>query len=172
MGALNIVGTRPQGVYTAGQMQEMMNLHGIVPEGPAVILGSGDLGLVMADHLAQAGVAVTVIEKKDTCGGMVRNQRCLQEFPIRLVCSATVEEVLGEENLEGCILSTGEYISCRTLLIAVGLTPDRELTEDLGQKAWLHICGNCNRVHPMVEAVVKEGYRTGQRAWNQIRGTE
>ena len=68
IGALPVAGTRPKGIYTAGQMQEMMNLHGLIPEGPAVILGSGDLGLIMANHLAQAGIAVTLVEKKDACG--------------------------------------------------------------------------------------------------------
>ena len=170
-GALAIAGTRPQGIYTAGQMQELMNLHGYIPAAPAVILGSGDLGLVMAGHLAQAGIPVTLVEKKASCGGMARNQRCLQEYPIRLVCNATVTQVLGNKHLEGCILSTGERIPCKTLLIAVGLVPDRELAADLGSPQWLHICGNCSRVHPMVEAVVKEGKLAGITAWKQIRGS-
>jgi len=170
MGALPITGTRPKGVYTAGQMQEMMNLYGRIPEGPAVILGSGDLGLVMANHLAQAGIAVTLVEQKPVCGGMARNRRCLQAHPIRLVCNATVTEVTGEDRLEGCILSTGERIPCKTLLIAVGLTPDRETVLELGDPQWLYICGNCNRVHPMVEAVVNEGTQAGLAAWEAIRG--
>lgn len=170
MGALPIAGTRPEGIYTAGQMQELMNLYGYRPEGPAVILGSGDLGLVMANHLAQAGIAVTLVEKQSVCGGMARNQRCLEDRLIRLVCNATVTEVLGRKTLEGCRLSTGERVPCKTLLIAVGLIPDRELTAELGTPDWLHICGNCNRVHPMVEAVVKEGRLAGMAAWKQIRG--
>lgn len=64
MGALPIAGTRPKGIYTAGQMQEMMNLHGFTPEGPAVILGSGDLGLIMAHQLDQVGIPVTLVEKQ------------------------------------------------------------------------------------------------------------
>ena len=170
LGALPIVGTRPQGVYTAGQMQEMMNLHGFLPEGPAVILGSGDLGLVMANHLAQAGIQVTMVEQKPVCGGMARNQRCLWDYPIRLLCNTTVTEILGEKDLEGCILSTGERVPCKTLLIAVGLKPERELVLDLDDPDWLHLCGNCSRVHPMVEGVVKEGKLAGSTAWKQIRG--
>ena len=169
-GALPLAGSRPAGVYTAGQMQQMMNLHGIIPEGPVVILGSGDLGLVMANHLAQAGLDVTLVEKKSICGGMARNQRCLREWPIRLICNATVDEVLGEEKLRGCILSTGETLPCKTLLIAAGLIPDRELITDLRNAGWLHICGNCNRVHPMIEAVIKEGYTAGKEAVLQIGG--
>jgi len=170
MGALPIAGTRPKGVFTAGQMQEMMNLHGFIPNGPAVILGSGDLGLVMARQLAQTGIAVTLIEKKSVCGGMLRNQRVLNEYPVRLVCNATITEVLGEKQLEGCLLSTGAVLPCRMLLIAVGLLPDRELILDLESPDWLHLCGNCNRVHPMVEAVVNEGKLAGISAWNNIRG--
>ena len=95
IGALPIGGTRPKGVFTAGQMQELMNLHDKIPEGPVVILGSGDLGLIMAKQLAEAGLAVTLVEKKDRCGGMARNQRCLEEFPIRLICNDTIGEVRG-----------------------------------------------------------------------------
>lgn len=169
MGALPIAGTRPKGVYTAGQMQEMMNLHGFVPEGPAVILGSGDLGLIMAHQLAQAGLAVTMVEQRERCGGLARNQRCLKDDPIRLVCGQTVTEVSGEKKLESCRLSGGEWIACKTLLIAVGLRPERTLTANLGNPTWLHLCGNCNTVHPMVEGVLSEAIQAGQTAWETMR---
>lgn len=168
MGALPIAGTRPKGVYTAGQMQEMMNLHSFVPEGPAVILGSGDLGLIMASQLAQSGLSVTLVEQRPCCGGMARNQRCLEEFPIRLLCSTTVSEVFGEKRLEGVSLTNDTYLPCKTLLIAAGLRPDRELVFDLGQPDWLHSCGNCRTVHPMVESVVNEGKQAGIAAWEQV----
>ena len=171
MGALPITGTRPRGVYTAGQMQEMMNLYGHRPKDPAVILGSGDLGLVMAKHLAEMGITVTLVEQKPACGGMARNQICLQEYPIRLLCNTTVTEVLGDPELEGCVLSNGQILPCATLLVAVGLVPDRELVLDLEEPHWLQVCGNCNRVHPMVEAVVKEGKQAGIAAWEAIRGS-
>lgn len=171
MGALPIVGTRPKGIYTAGQMQEMMNLHGFTPEGPVVILGSGDLGLVMAKQLAESGLAVTLVEKKPTCGGMVRNQRCLKEYPITLICNTTITEVFGERHLEGCTLSDGRYLPCKTLLIAAGLRPERELVYVLGNPNWLHLCGNCNHVHPMVEAVIHEGKQAGRTAYENIRGS-
>ena len=169
-GALDLAGTRPRGVYTAGQMQRMMNLHGVIPEGPAVILGSGDLGLIMAKQLAQAGIAVTVVEKKHRCGGMAKNQRCLTEYPIRLLCADTVAQVHGGRTVTGCTTEKGEYLPCRTLLIAVGLRPERELVFGLGEPEWLHICGNCNQVHPMVEAVIQEGKQAGISAWKKIRG--
>ena len=161
MGALPIAGTRPKGVYTAGQMQEMMNLHGFLPEGPAVILGSGDLGLILANQLAQAGLSVTLVEQRKSCGGLARNRRCLREFPIRLLCGQTVTEVLGEKTLEGCRLSGGEWIPCKTLLIAVGLRPEQTLVSGLGNPGWLRLCGNCRAVHPMVEGVLSEATQVG-----------
>ena len=170
MGALPIAGTRPRGIYTAGQMQELVNLHGFIPEGPVVILGSGDLGLIMAKQLAEANLPVTLVEKKDRCGGMARNQRCLEEFPIRLICSDTIAQVHGEKQLSGCTTAQGTYLPCRTLLIAAGLRPERELVSHLGNPTWLHICGNCNKVHPMVEAVVQEGKQAGNAAIENLRG--
>ena len=171
LGALPIGGTRPVGIYTAGQMQAMMNLHDVVPEGPAVILGSGDIGLVMANHLAEHGIAVTLVEQRPRCGGMAKNQICLKRYPIRLRCNATIREVRGEKKLEGVILSDGSFLPCKTLLVAAGLRPERELIWDVEGADWLHICGNCNTVHPIVEAVVSEGEQAGISAYENIRGS-
>ena len=169
IGALPIGGTRPKGIYTAGQMQEMMNLHGVVPKGPVVILGSGDLGLIMAKQLAEAGLSVTMVEQKSHCGGMARNQRCLDEYPITIICSDTIREVLGYPHITGCVTEKGSMLPCKTLLIAAGLRPERELIAHLGNPEWLHTCGNCSSVHPMVEAVVNEGKQAGQAALKQMR---
>ena len=169
LGALPVGGTRPRGVYTAGQMQEMMNLHGHVPEGPVVILGSGDLGLVMAKHLAERSIQVTLVEQRESCGGMARNQRCLTEFPIRLICGDTIAEIHGHPHLTGCTTAKGAHIPCRTLLVAAGLRPERTLVHGLGDSSWLHLCGNCSRVHPMVEAVVNEGKEAGRTAYRNLK---
>lgn len=168
-GALRIAGTRPKGIYTAGQMQEMMNIHGFLPEGPVVILGSGDLGLIMAKQIAQTGISVTLVEKKDSCGGMARNQHCLEDRSINLICSDTIVQVHGEKQLSGCTTEKGTYLPCKTLLIAVGLRPERELVLHLGTPEWLHVCGNCNNVHPMVETVVQEGKQAGKNAYEHTR---
>ena len=170
MGALSIAGTRPHGIYTAGQMQEMMNLHGHIPNDPVVILGSGDLGLIMAQQLAEVGVAVKLVEQKDHCGGMAKNQRCLSRYPIELICNVTVTEVCGAPALSSVVLSNGRKLPCATLLIAAGLRPERELVHNVGMPSWLHICGNCNRIHPMVEAVIHEGTEAGKSACRNIRG--
>lgn len=167
-GALPIAGTRPQGVYTAGQMQERMNLHGHIPQGPVVILGSGDLGLIMAKQLAEKGIAVILVEKKDRCGGMARNQHCLGQYPIELICGQTITEICGMPSLDRVVLTDGRVLPCRTLLIAAGLRPERELICRLGTPDWLHICGNCNRVHPMVEAVIQEGKQAGLAACRNL----
>ena len=166
MGALPIAGTRPKGVYTAGQMQEMMNLHGVVPEGPVVILGSGDIGLIMARQIAALGIPVTLVEKQAACGGLARNRRCLQEYPIRLICGQTIDSVQGEKTLEGCRLSGGAALPCKTLLIAAGLRPERALIAHLQNPSWLQLCGNCNAVHPTVEGVTAEGTRAGIAAFH------
>lgn len=170
VGALPIAGTRPRGIYTAGQMQERMNLHGYLPTGPVAILGSGDIGLILAGQIAAQGIPVTLVEQKDTCGGLARNRRMLERYPIRLICGRTIREIVGEKDLAGCILSDGGYLPCKTLLIAVGLRPERELVLGLGEPPWLTLCGNCSRVHPMVEAVVNEGNQAGITAWRNRRG--
>ena len=146
-----------------------MNLHGFVPEGPAVILGSGDLGLILANQLAQVGIPVTLVEKQRRCGGLTRNQKCLDDSHVRLICGQTVTEVRGQTKLEACHLSGGDWIACKTLLLAVGLRPERTLVSHLGGPTWLHLCGNCNTVHPMVEGVLTEAIQAGQTAWETMR---
>ncbi len=170
IGALPIGGTRPKGIYTAGQMQEMMNLHGSIPEGPVVILGSGDLGLIMASQIAEAGLEVVMVEKKASCGGMARNQHRIRQLPVRILCDDTVSEIHGYPRITGCTTKKGVYLPCRTLLVAVGLRPEQELVAGSGDPDWLHICGNCNTVHPMVEAVINEGKQAGSAAVENLRG--
>ena len=175
-GNLGLGGTRPEGVVTAGQVQADMNLRGIMPEGPVVILGSGDLGLIMARQLAGAGVEIAaIVEKKNSCGGLARNRRCISDFQLRLVCSTTVSQVFGEKHLAGvnichAVTNSEEYIPCGTLLIAVGLSPEQDLIRNLGRPSWLHLCGNCNRIHSTVETVVQEGKQAGISACEKLRG--
>lgn len=173
MGALPIAGTRPKGVYTAGQLQEMMNLYGFRPEGPVVILGSGDLGLIMAKHLYEVAVPVAaIIEQKEHCGGMARNQRFLPESGIPVLCGCTIDEVRGDPRLACVVLSDGTVIPCKSLMIAAGLRPDRTLIHSLGNPEWLHLCGNCNQVYPMVEAVAQDGRQAARRAVSALAKKE
>ena len=175
VGALPIAGTRPKGVYTAGQVQELLNLRHRVPEGPAVILGSGDLGLIMAGQLSASGCTVSaLVEQKERCGGLPRNQQYLERYHLPLLCGATVSQVYGEKQLEAVAvreLASGRerLLPCRTLLVAVGYQPERTLVQGLGQPDWLQLCGNCRTVHSMIEGVVQEGKTAGRRACRRIR---
>ena len=144
MGALPIAGTRPRGIYTAGQMQELMNLHDFRPEGPVVILGSGDIGLIMARRMTLEGAQVQVVaELMPYSGGLKRNiVQCLDDFGIPLKLSHTVVDIKGKERVEGITLAqvengkpipgTEEFYECDTLLLSCGLIPENELSQAAG----------------------------------------
>ena len=146
-GALNIPGFRPAGVYSAGTAQRLVNIEGKMPGRDVVILGSGDIGLIMARRMTLEGAKVhTVAEIMPYSSGLKRNiVQCLDDFGIPLKLSTTVVKIHGKERVEGVTLAkvdermkpihgTEEYISCDTLLLSVGLLPENELTEELGAK--------------------------------------
>lgn len=174
-GSLDIAGTRPKGIFTAGELQQDMNLRGIVPEGPAVILGSGDVGLVMAWQLLQAGVDIKMlVEKKEKCGGIARNWKRLEGYAVPVRTKTTVAKAFGEIHLEGVQVrdldgGKEEYIPCKTLVIAAGLLPEQSLIKRIQPQPWLQLCGNCNRIHGIVEGVVQEGIRAGIAACEKLR---
>lgn len=176
IGSLQIPGTRPQGIYTAGQLQRDMNLNGFVPKGPAVILGSGDMGLLAARRLIDAGVEIKMlVEKAEQCGGLARNRDRLAGEALELRCGCTISEIFGEKWLEGVSVrdeKTGAaaYVPCRTLVVAIGMTPQRELIKSLNAPPWLTLCGNCSSIHPVVEGVVQEGLQAGRAACENQRG--
>jgi NADPH-dependent 2,4-dienoyl-CoA reductase/sulfur reductase-like enzyme len=141
-GALNIAGTRPAGIYSAGSAQKYVNLKGYLPGKDVVILGSGDIGLIMARRMTLEGARVhAVCELMPYSGGLARNiEQCLNDFDIPLRLSHTVVEIHGKERLEGVtiarvderrrpIAETREYIPCDTLLLSVGLLPENELSK-------------------------------------------
>lgn len=140
-GALNICGTRPAGVYSAGTAQKLINCDGFAVGKTAVILGSGDIGLIMARRLSLEGAKVeAVCEIMPYSGGLTRNiVQCLNDFGIPLYLSTTVAEIHGKERVEGVTVAevdenrrikeeTRRYIPCDTLLLSVGLIPENELT--------------------------------------------
>lgn len=144
-GALGTPGTRPAGVFSAGSAQNFMNLQGCIPGHEAVILGSGDIGLIMARRLALSGVHVAgVFEIKPEPGGLRRNiVQCLDDFGIPLYTSTTVVEIEGKAQLEAVVvakvdsggnpvLGTERRIPCDTLLLSVGLIPENVLAEHAG----------------------------------------
>ena len=141
-GALNIAGTRPAGIYTAGTAQKYVNLKGYMPGKEVVILGSGDIGLIMARRMTLEGAKVhAVCELMPYSGGLARNiEQCLHDFDIPLRLSHTVVEIHGKERLTGVTIAkvdenrrpipeTREYIPCDTLLLSVGLIPENELSK-------------------------------------------
>ena len=141
---VNIHGTRPAGVLTAGSCQHLVNLKGLLPGKKAVILGSGDIGLIMARRLTLEGAEVAgVFEAKGEPGGLQRNIRqCLDDYGIPLRLKTTVVEVYGDKRVEAVRVapvddnmrpvSAGEIIPCDLLVVSVGLIPENELQTSLG----------------------------------------
>ena len=144
-GALNIAGTRPSGIYTAGTAQKFVNMKGLMPGREVVILGSGDIGLIMARRMTLEGAKVkAVCELMPYSGGLARNiEQCLNDFDIPLLLSHTVVEIHGKDRLTAVTiaevderrkpkLETARTIPCDTLLLSCGLIPENELTKASG----------------------------------------
>lgn len=144
-GALNIPGFRPAGIYSAGTAQRLVNIEGFMPGREVVILGSGDIGLIMARRMTLEGAKVKLVaELMPYSGGLKRNiVQCLDDYGIPLKLSHTVTGIDGKDRLRGVFISrvdeyrrpipgTEEYISCDTLLLSVGLIPENELSQDMG----------------------------------------
>jgi len=146
-GALNIPGSRPAGIFSAGTAQKLVNINGYMPGKNVVILGSGDIGLIMARRMMLEGANVkAVCELMPYSGGLARNiEQCLNDFDIPLKLSHTVVNIHGNKRLEGVTIAkvdenrkpikgTEEYIPCDTLLLSVGLIPENELSKGAGVK--------------------------------------
>ena len=140
-GAINIPGSRCAGIYSAGAAQKFVNIDGFMPGKEVVILGSGDIGLIMARRMTLEGAKVkAVVELMPYSGGLKRNiVQCLDDFGIPLKLAHTVTNIKGKDRLEGVsiaqvdenrrpIKETEEYIPCDTLLLSVGLIPENELS--------------------------------------------
>lgn len=141
-GALNIPGTRPAGVYSAGTAQRFVNIEGYMPGKEVVILGSGDIGLIMARRMTLEGAKVkAVCELMPYSSGLARNiAQCLDDFGIPLKLSHTVVDIKGKDRVEGVTIAkvdenlkpisgTEEYIECDTLMLSVGLIPENEVSK-------------------------------------------
>ena len=175
VGSLALAGTRPAGVFTAGQAQEMINLHHWQLGDRIVILGSGDLGMILARRFTLEGKQVlAVLEQEAHFGGLARNyHRCIEahHIPIRYRC--TVREIHGMPRITGVTvedLDSGEreLLSCDTLITAVGLVPERELTHGLEEAPWLSLAGNCSRVHDLADSAAAEGTKIGGQVGKQL----
>ncbi len=140
---IRIPGTRPAGVYTAGSAQRLINRQNTMVGRNVVILGSGDIGMIMARRMTLEGAKVlAVVEIMDYLAGLTRNKvQCLDDFGIPLKLAHTVTRIVGNERVEGVFVAavdenkkpipeTEEYIACDTLLLSVGLIPENELTRE------------------------------------------
>ena len=144
-GALNIPGYRPAGIFSAGTAQRLVNIEGYMPGRKVVILGSGDIGLIMARRMTLEGAKVQVVaELMPYSGGLKRNiVQCLDDFNIPLKLSHTVVDIKGRERVEGITLAqvdehnkpiegTEEFYECDTLLLSCGLIPENEISKTAG----------------------------------------
>ena len=144
-GALNIPGTRPAGIYSAGAAQRLVNVEGLMPGRDVVILGSGDIGLIMARRMTLQGAKVLAcVELMPYSSGLNRNiVQCLQDYNIPLMLSHTVIDIQGRERLSGVTVAqvdekrqpipgTEKHFDCDTLLLSVGLIPENELSQQAG----------------------------------------
>lgn len=199
-GALGIPGYRPAGIYTAGTAQRLVNMEGFMPGRKVVILGSGDIGLIMARRMTLEGAQVKVVaELMPYSGGLKRNiVQCLDDFGIPLKLSHTVVDIKGKKRVEGITLAkvengkpipgTEEFYECDTLLLSCGLIPENELSrsadvalslltngplvgEDLQTSIpGIFAAGNVLHVHDLVDFVSEEAAAAGLHAAAYIQG--
>ncbi|MCL2221228.1 MAG: NAD(P)/FAD-dependent oxidoreductase [Oscillospiraceae bacterium] len=190
-GALGIAGTRPAGVITAGTAQRYVNIEGYMPGTRFVIIGSGDVGLIMARRMTLEGAKVLcVVEILPRPGGLLRNVvQCLYDFEIPLLLSHTVTDIRGRERVEEVIVSqvdgnrnaipgTEQSFSCDTVLLSAGLIPENELLNAAGigiesskiqtSAPGIFVCGNALQVHDIVDNVTLEAQRAGIEAANFV----
>lgn len=193
-GALGIPGFRPQGIYTAGTAQRLINIDGVMPGKEVVILGSGDIGLIMARRMTLEGAHVAaVFELMPYSNGLNRNiVQCLDDYGIPLYLSHTIVDIKGKDKLEGVVVAevdgytpipgTEKFYPCDTLLLSCGLIPENELSRECGidinpltngplvdEKLATDIdgvfaCGNVLHVHDLVDYVSAEAKLAGESA--------
>jgi len=186
-GALGIAGTRPSGVITAGAAQRYVNMEGYMPGKRIVIIGSGDVGLIMARRMTLEGAKVlAVVEILPHPGGLLRNvAQCLTDFDIPLYLSHTVTEIHGDTRVDKVVASeidenrnvipnTEKVFECDTVLLSAGLIPENELINAAGieidrknvesSAPGIFVCGNALHVHDIVDHVTHEAYKAGEAA--------
>ncbi|MBY8982262.1 MAG: FAD-dependent oxidoreductase, partial [Candidatus Lokiarchaeota archaeon] len=197
-GAINVPGFRPSGIYTAGQAQRFVNIEGYLPGKTIVILGSGDIGMIMARRLTWEGCNVkAVVEIQPYVSGLLRNQvQCLEDYNIPLITSYSLTKIHGKRRISAItiesvkdeydqIVGKKKFIECDTLLLSVGLIPENELTRCAGAQIssmggpvvdnnlettikGIFACGNVLQVHDLVDLVTAEAKRAGRNAIEYI----
>ncbi|OGI07497.1 MAG: hypothetical protein A2Y40_07250 [Candidatus Margulisbacteria bacterium GWF2_35_9] len=174
---LTIPGTRPSGIYTAGLSQEMINIYGQLPGKRVVIVGSGDIGLIMARRLTLEGSAVIfLLEVRPTLAGLIRNKiQCLDDFNIPLLCNHELLEVYGKNRVSGIRYRDNtshqeHYIDCDTLLFSVGLIPENDLLKATPSSICngIRLIGNAEYVHGLVDEATKEAEKLGKEIAKEL----
>ncbi|MBR2880676.1 MAG: NAD(P)/FAD-dependent oxidoreductase [Oscillospiraceae bacterium] len=171
IGSLPVSGTRPAGVYSAGTAQKMVNLMGLDIGENIVILGSGDIGMIMARRFTLLGKnVIAMVEKEASPGGLARNIRnCIEAYSIPVLTRSTVSRIHGKGRIEGVSIRNMEngeekLIPCDTLIVSVGLIPERELISGFDAiPEWLRLCGNCESVHEIVDSVTMQAEAVGRK---------
>ena len=176
---IHIPGTRPSGIYPAGLAQKMINIEGLLPGKEVVIIGSGDIGLIMARRFTLEGAKVkAVIEIQKESRGLIRNVvQCLEDFEIPLYFEHRIKMIHGRDRVEKVEVEdintkrTFE-LTCDTVLISVGLIPENELVEMTGDYSsipGLFMCGNCLKVYDLVDWVTRDSIKAGKQAAEYLR---
>ncbi len=166
--SLNVAGTRPAGIMTCGTAQKLIHIDGLYPGNDILILGTGDVGQIVARDLIRAGKRViAMVEKESAPGGLKRNQaRCIEEYSIPLILNSTITRIHGEKRIAGVTITdrvTGEetFLECGTLLTAVGMIPEMDLAAEImtggNLPSWAVKVGNCDFVHDIVDSVTADG---------------
>jgi len=199
-GNIRIPGSRPAGVYTAGLAQRLVNIEGYIPGKEVVIIGSGDIGLIMARRMSWSGCNVkAVLEIMPYAAGLTRNiVQCLEDFNIPLYLSTQTTCIYGNDRVEGieaAPIENGKLvkdksfrIDCDTVLLSVGLVPENELSRAAGVEInavtngplvdsnlmtnteGVFACGNVLHVHDLVDWVCEESRRAGRCAAKWLKG--
>ena len=175
--ASGLAGTRPSGVFTAGQAQHMINIKGYDIGNEFVILGSGDVGMILARRLALKGKNVkAVLERSKTPGGLPRNRMiCLEEFRIPVITGAYAKEIHGMPRIDGITYEDDEgnehSISCDTLIISTGLIPDRQLLYS-GIPANVILCGNARQIYGNVRLIEESAKNAVNEALEILEGRD
>jgi len=168
---LTVPGTRPAGIFTAGLAQEMVNIYGVMPGNEVAVIGSGDIGLIMARRMTLEGARVhAVLEILDHLSGLIRNKvQCLDDFGIPLFLQHELLEIMGKDRVEAIRYrnnQTGEekVLACDTVLFSVGLIPEQDLLIDAGitPGSGIHLVGNADYIHDFVDTVTLEAEKLGE----------
>jgi len=187
---VHIQGTRPAGIFSAGLAQKLINIEGLLPGKEVVVVGSGDIGLIMARRFILEGAKVkAIIEIQKETRGLLRNMvQCVEDFNVPVYFNHKISRIFGKDRVEKVsVIKVGDNfneifgslfeIQCDTILMSVGLIPENELIEMAGVRMGenktsvpgIFVCGNSFKIYDIVDAVTEDSMLTGKRAAEYIK---